>query len=94
MPRFRSTGYWEDRDIASGKILSGETFTCAHCGSLVELAVREAPAMCHAEWLPVCPPCHAKGTCVPREKALETFEGRMKEAERRGLFFRELGIEK
>jgi hypothetical protein len=91
VPRFRSTGYYQSE--TDGGVLSGETFTCAHCNRLVELKFGEAPAMCHAEWLPVCPACHVKGTCTPFEKKLGAYEARMRQAEARGITLRSMGLD-
>lgn len=90
---FHSIGYYEEIDNASGKIIaSGETFTCAHCGDLVDLAFRQAPAMCHLEWLPVCHRCHAIGTCRPRERQMERVEARIRWQIERGIALRTLGV--
>jgi hypothetical protein len=88
--RFKSTGYF----VSEGPdgVLSGETFTCAHCGRLVDLKPKETPAMCHAEWKPVCAACHAVGTCTPFEKKLGQFEKQVRQAEARGISLRSMGF--
>lgn len=97
MARFGSIGYWQETDRFSGKVvLSGETFTCAHCGRVKYLEFGETPAMCDHEWLPLCAACsaayHLTLKCEPREEKLRRFEGRVKRQEQRLADMRGMGF--
>jgi len=92
MTTFRTTGHWQQTDRESGKVVSGETFTCAHCGHLFDIVFGEAPAMCHHEWLPVCQPCHGIGTCPAKQEEISFLERRLKALEGRDRLMRSIGI--
>ena len=79
MPR-HGMGEWTSTD-ADGRVLRGETFTCAHqgargCRGIVEVT-RDSPVhMCGVEHRRICEPCAARGKCTPLEKQLEKIEAR------------------
>jgi hypothetical protein len=89
--RFKSTGYYQSE--GPNGVVSGETFTCAHCNRLVDLKFGETPPMCAKEWKPLCIGCEAAGTCMPFEKKLSAFEKTVRESEARGAALRGMGIE-
>lgn len=92
MPRYRTTGYTQDTDRFSGRIVSGETFTCCHCPRIVTFDIKESPAMCHSCWAPVCAKCHAYGKCRPYEKRLLQLESQVTASLDRDRFHRQLGV--
>jgi hypothetical protein len=67
--RFRTSGDWQQTDGENGQIMSGETFTCCHCGSLVDVVFGQDMAMCDFESLPICSRCsiryHSMGQYCP-----------------------------
>lgn len=57
-----------------------DTFTCAHCNSIVAVQPKQRPedigGMCKQCMKLTCPHCTAAGHCTPFEKALERQEAR------------------
>jgi hypothetical protein len=63
-----------------GKTRECDTFTCCHCNRIVRVPVKVRPedlgGFCTMCSKPVCPQCHAKGSCTPFEKWLDKVEAR------------------
>jgi len=78
-------GFFEEH-MADGSVRRGETFTCAHCNSVVEFkdnrGLFKPPTMCAMEHKPLCEVCAARaekrtdGMCEVFEKKLEKIEAR------------------
>lgn len=90
---YRNIGHWQQTDRYSGKIVSGATFTCPHCGDLVDIIPKAPLNMCHHEWLPVCDKCHAIGTCPASQARLNFLEWNRKYDEQRAAMLKEIGVE-
>lgn len=82
----RPTGYalWDGGD---GRRLQADTFTCAHCNTVVFMpTAQDAREMrrdtvqpfghCLSCQKPVCGRCADRGTCTPFERILERWEAR------------------
>jgi len=66
-----------------------ESFTCGHCGNLVEVKPKQDPAniggLCKCCMKLICAGCVARGNCDP-------FEKKLLRAEARGIALRSYGL--
>lgn len=91
----RGTGVGVVTDPALGRAQEMDTFTCAHCQTIVFLHERDGSrkadqgGFCVPCFKPVCGPCADNGRCTPFERKLEQYERRTIEERR---LARELGI--
>jgi hypothetical protein len=83
MPTFKTSGHWQQTDIETGKVMSGETFTCCHCGKLVDVVFGSDMAICDYEKLPLCRGCsirfHSGCVCPATQARLSFLERCQKE---------------
>jgi hypothetical protein len=80
----RARGYLQIIDPAGSSEF--ETFTCAHCNSIVRMPHPDSPEemklkvkdvrRCHQCDALTCPKCAAIPQCTPFEKKLEAYEAR------------------
>lgn len=72
----RSPGGWLCVAVEDGSVQEHDTYTCAHCNTIVVVQPREVPGgWCRMCSRMVCDRC-ADGGCSPFEKKLEAQEAR------------------
>ena len=97
MPTFKTTGYWQQTDQENGRVMSGATFTCCHCGNLVDVIYGQDMAMCDYEKLPICHTCsiryHSNGKkCPASVTRLSWLERCRQEQEASEALLKSLGV--
>jgi hypothetical protein len=81
----RPGGYAHALDIEGRVVDECDTYTCAHCNSVVRVQPRTLIGGCRQCDALVCEPCAQRGSCTP-------FERRMERAEARAASRRSMGL--
>ena len=76
----RNAGGYLSGTGPTGLVCEMDTFTCKHCCSVKQVAVRQRPedigGLCKCCMGLICGPCVDKGTCDPLEEKLKRMEAR------------------
>jgi hypothetical protein len=86
-------GHFEE-SLADGRTRYGETYTCAHCNSVVEyrdnMGQNDKLVFCPMEHTPICPKCAARAGKTA--SGCEVFEKKMEKIEARDRMLRSMGL--
>lgn len=85
----KAGGYGFYTTVEGNVVDEHDTFTCAHCNSVVKVEPFQRPedlggqcTLCNA---PICPKCADLGVCFPFEKRLEESEAKQEALRSYGL---------